>query len=122
MVGGDLGTDRDHPVVADAEFGKLPLGLNLGDREPPALGLAHVLDLADARPELESDIAVLVLGAVRDHLALRKAQHRDRHMLAGLGKEAGHPDFLGNHPGAHGAVLLSPLPAQSLISTSTPAA
>src|SRR5207249_8615572 len=45
MIGRDLRADRNQAVVADAEFGDLALGLDLGDHETPALGLAHVLHL-----------------------------------------------------------------------------
>ena len=98
MISAPTGISR---VVADAEFGDLALGLDLGDREAAALGLAHVLHLAGAGAELQRDVAVLVLAAVRDDLALRKAEHRDRHVLAGLGEEAGHSDLLCDHSGAH---------------------
>src|ERR1700728_131046 len=33
MIGRDLGADRDQPVVVDAKFGELALGLDLGDGE-----------------------------------------------------------------------------------------
>ena len=101
MIGGDLGADRDQRIVADAELGELALGLDLGDGEAAALGLAHVLDLAGAGTELERDVAVLLLAAMRDDLALRKTQHGDGHMLAGLGEEAGHSHLLCDHTGAH---------------------
>jgi hypothetical protein len=48
-------------------------------------------------PELQGDVAILVLGAVSDDLALRKAQHRHRHVLAGIGENPGHSDLLCNH-------------------------
>ena len=101
MVGGDLGADRDHGVVADAELRELALRLDLGLGEMAALGLAHVAGAARAGAELQRHIAVLVLGAVADDLALRQAQHRDRHMLTGLGEDPGHADLLCDHSGAH---------------------
>src|SRR5262245_21395330 len=115
VVGHDLGADRDQRVLADPELGDLAFGLDLGHREVSALRLGHVLDLARARAELQCDIAVLVLGAMRDHLALGQPQHRDRHVLTGLGEQAGHPHLLCNHPGTHGSsVLLEPKAALEL--------
>src|SRR5258705_150400 len=101
VIGRDLGADRNQLLLLDAEFGDLALGLDLGDRKMAALGLADIVDLARARAELNGDIAVLVLGAVRDDLAIGQAQHRHRHMLAGIGKDSGHPDLLCDHPGTH---------------------
>ena len=101
MVGGDLGADRNERVLVDAELGELALGLDLGDGEIAALGLGGALGLADAGAELQRDVAVLVFGAVTDDLAIAEAQHRHRHMLAGLGEEARHPDFLCDHSGTH---------------------
>src|SRR6266542_1418366 len=101
MIGGDLGADRDQALLADAEFGELALGLDLGDREMPALGLAHVLDLAAAGSELERDVSALLLGTVRDDLAVRKPEHRDRDVLAGLGEHPGHSHLLCDHSGTH---------------------
>ena len=102
MIGGDLGADRDEAVVVDPELGKLALGLDLGDREMAALGLGHVLRLAGAGAELQRAVAVLVLGAVGDDLAIGKPQHRHRHMLAAVREHAGHPDLLCDHTGTHG--------------------
>src|SRR5262247_2977458 len=82
MVGRDLGADRDQRIVADAELGDLALGLHLGNGKVPALRLRDVLDLARAGAELQRDVAVLVLGAMRDHLALGQPENRDRHVFA----------------------------------------
>jgi hypothetical protein len=101
MIGGDLGADRNEAVVVDAEFGELALGLDLGDGEVATVGLGRALYLAHARAELERNITVLLFGAVTDDLAIAKPQHRHRHMLAGLGEEAGHANFLREHPGTH---------------------
>ena len=101
MVGRDLGADRNERVVVDAEFGELALGLDLGDGEMAAVGLGRALHLAHAGAELQRHVAVLLFGAMADDLAIAQAQHRDRHMLAGLGEEAGHSDFLCEHPGTH---------------------
>ena len=101
MIGGDLGADRDQRVFGDAEFGELALGLDIGLAEIAAVGLAHIVGAARARAELQRDIAVLVLGAMGDHLALRKAQHRHRHVLTGFGEHPGHSDLLRDHSRTH---------------------
>ena len=101
MVGRDLGADRNQRVVVDAEFGELALGLDLGDREVAAIGLGRALHLAHAGAELQRHVAVLFLGAMTHDLAIAEPQHRHRHMLAGLGEETRHPDFLCEHPGTH---------------------
>src|SRR5579862_4564195 len=119
MIRRDLGADRNQPVVIDAELGELALGLDLGDGEMAAVGAVGALHLAQAGAELERDVAVLVLGAVTDNLAIAETQHRDRHVLAGLGEETRHSDLLRQHSGTH---CLFPSRLYSLISTSTPAA
>ena len=101
MIRRDLGADRNERIVIDAEFGELALGLDLGDGEMAAIGLGRRLHLAGAGAELQRDIAVLFLGAVADDLAIGKPQHRHRHMLAGLGEQPRHPDFLRQYPGTH---------------------
>src|ERR1700722_15290085 len=101
MIRRDLGADRDQPVVVDAELGELALGLDLGDREVAAVRLGGALHLALAGAELQRDVAVLVLGAMGDDLAIAEAEHRHRHMLTGLGEEARHPDLLCEHSGTH---------------------
>src|SRR6516165_6820639 len=101
VVGSDLGADRNERIGIDAEFGKLTLGLDLGDREIAAIGLGRPLHFAHAGAELQRHVAVLLFGAMTDDLTIAEPQHRHRHMLAGLGEEAGHPDFLCEHPGTH---------------------
>src|SRR5215472_14381304 len=64
MIGSDLGPDRDQLLVAHPKLGQLALGLDLGGREMPALGLADVVDLARPRTELERHVAILLLGAM----------------------------------------------------------
>src|SRR5215472_605251 len=122
VVRRDLGADRDQRVVAHAKLGELALGLDLGDGEVAALGLRHVVDLAGAGAELERDVAVLLLGAMTEHLALGEAQHRDGHMLAGLGEDPRHPQLLCDHSRTHRNFPWLAACPQSLISTSTPAA
>ncbi len=122
MVSRDLGADRDQVAFVHAELGKLALGLDLGHREMAAIGLGQVLRLAGAGAELQRHVAVLVLRAVGDDLAIGKPQHRHRHMLASVCKDAGHTDLLCDHPGTHVRCPSWSRAAQSLISTSTPAA
>ena len=106
MVRRDLGADRNQAVLADAKLRDLALGFDLGDGEMPAFGLDHVLDLAGARAELQGDIAVLFMGAMRDDLTLAEPQHRDGHVRAGLGEDPRHPHLLCDHAGAHVIVLV----------------
>src|SRR5215510_4137151 len=101
MVGGDLSADRDQLFLLNAELGELALGLDLRGREIAAVGFVHVVALARARAKLNRHVAVLVLGAMRNHLAVGEAEHRHRHMLAAVGKDARHPDLLCDDPGAH---------------------
>src|SRR3546814_14954857 len=64
------------------------LGLDLGDGEVAAHRLGHVLDLRQTRAELHRVIAVLVLGALRDHLKAVELQHRDRHVTPVVREDA----------------------------------
>src|SRR5262245_44237981 len=43
VIGGDLGTNRDQLLFVDAELGQLALGLDLGDGEVAAQGLAEIV-------------------------------------------------------------------------------
>src|ERR1700722_12128744 len=101
VVSGDLSADRNNRIGVDAKFSKLALGLDLGDREIAAVGLGGALHFAHTGAKLERDIAILLFGAVRDDLTIAEPQHRHRHVLASLGEEAGHPDFLCQHSGTH---------------------
>src|SRR6476660_7803052 len=78
VIGGDFRTNRDQFVFLDAKLGELALRLHLRNGKMPALSLADVADLARARTKLDSDVAVLVLGAVADDLAIAKPKHRHR--------------------------------------------
>src|SRR6266480_3833354 len=145
MVGLNFGADRDQRVFRHAELGHLALGLDLGDRELAALRLRQISRLAGARTELQRNVTVLLGRAVTQHLAIAQLQHGHRDMFAGLRKDPRHPDLLCDHSGAHRRASCSfcpeglanlpsehgpvrkPVPtfqvsAQSLISTSTPAA
>jgi hypothetical protein len=66
-----------------------------------ALGLAKIVRLACAGAELQRHVAILVLGPMRDHLAVGQPQHRHRHVIAGIGEDARHPDLLCDHSGTH---------------------
>src|SRR6185437_6113110 len=101
MVGLDFRADRNQRVLGDAEFRDLALRLDLGDGELASLGLRHVDRLAASRAELQRDIAVLVLGAVAQHLAVAQLQHGHGDMFAGLREDPRHPDLLCDHSGAH---------------------
>src|SRR5262245_622427 len=101
MIGGDLGADRNELLFADPELGHLALGLDPREREVAALGLADGVGLARAGAELDGNVTVLLLGTVRDHLAVGELQHRHRHVLAAIGKDARHPDLLCDDPGTH---------------------
>src|SRR5262249_18088147 len=122
VIGGELGTDRDEiALLPPPERGELALGLDLGDGEMAAIRLGQVLRPARAGAELQRHVAVLVLGAVGDDLAIGEAQHGDRHVLAAVRKDARHSDLLCDHPGTHAWRPVS-LAAPSLRSTSAPAA
>ena len=94
MIGGDFRPDRNQLVLGDAELGELHLRLDVGDGEARALRLRHVLDLGAADAELQRGIAVLVHGAMGDDLAALDLEHRDRHVIARIGEDAGHSHFL----------------------------
>jgi hypothetical protein len=97
VVGGDLFADLDHILGGDAELGYLALRLNFRLGEMAAQRLRRALRLAAAHAELHGRIPVRLLGALGYHLAIVHAQHGDRHVLAGLRIDAGHPHLLCNH-------------------------
>src|SRR5262245_12326911 len=101
VIGRDLRADRDQIRLRDAKFGKLALGLDLGDGEMTALRLGQGLGLARSGAELERHVAILVLGTMGDDLTIGQPQHRHRHVLTAVGKDAGHSDLLCDHPGTH---------------------
>ena len=101
MIGRDFGADRDQGIFGHAEFGELAPGFHVLLAEIAAIGLAHIVGAARARAELQRHIAILVFGAVSDHLALRKTQHRDRHVLTGFGEHPCHSDLLRNYARTH---------------------
>ena len=74
----------------------LLLRLDLGDGEAAALGGRDVLHLGLADAELQRGVAVLVLRAMGDDLALVDLQDGDRDVLARVREDAGHADLLCN--------------------------
>src|ERR1700722_5812655 len=94
VVGGDLRSDWNHLVLGDAELRQAHLRLDMGDGEAAALGLRHILHFGLADAELERGIAVLFLGAMRDHLAALDLENRNRHVIARVGEDAGHAQLL----------------------------
>src|SRR5215510_12962928 len=113
MIGSDLGTDRDQVAFLDAKLGELTLGLDLGDGEVATVRLGQVLRLTGAGAQLHRHVAVLVLGAVGDDLAIGKPQHRHRHVLAAVREDARHPILLCDHPGTHVRILIFLVPPGS---------
>ncbi len=67
---------------------------NVGGGKMAAQRLRRVLRLAHADAELDSRVAVLLRGPLRDDLAIVHAENRDGHMLAGFRVDPGHPQFL----------------------------
>ena len=63
--------------------------------------LAPFLGLLGTGTELEGDVAVLVLGALRDDLTAFEAEHGHRYVCASFIEEAGHTEFLGKYAGSH---------------------
>src|SRR3984957_3036398 len=94
VVGGDLRSDRDHLVLFDAELGEPHLRLDMGDGEAAPLGLRHVLHLGLADAKLKRGIAVLFLGAMRDHLAALDLENGDGHVVPCVREDAGHAQLL----------------------------
>jgi hypothetical protein len=94
MVSGDLGAHLDQIVGAHAELCEFPLGLDIGNGESSARRARQPLHLGPAGAELNRCVAVLLLGALADNLAIVEAQHRHRDVLAGIGEDPGHADLL----------------------------
>ena len=101
VIGGELGADINHVFRRHAKLGQTALRLNLGARKMPARGFGGAFDLGKTGTQLNGSVAVLVFGALGHNLTAVKLQYRHRHMLAGLGKQAGHPHFLNNQSGTH---------------------
>ena len=88
-------------VLGDAELGELRLRLDFRGGEVAALRLGHVLDLGGADPELQRGVAVLLLRALRDDLAIVDAQHRHRDVVALVGEDPAHAELLRDQTGSH---------------------
>jgi len=102
MLSADGRTDRHEAIgVFDAEFSDTLFQADIGLGEMFTLRLGNVLLLGFARAELNREIAIAVSGAVRYHLAIFQRENGHRHMPSILLEEAGHPDFLCDHAGAH---------------------
>ena len=101
MIGRDFGADIKERILGDTEFDQTSLGLNLGLGELAALRLGHILDLGDARAELNSDIAIPIGFLARHDLVAFKGQNRNRYVPSVLLEQTGHPDFLSDHACAH---------------------
>src|SRR5690606_29577435 len=86
-----------------------------------AHGLGHVLRLGPADADLHGGVAVLVRAARGHDLAVAHAQHAHGHVAAVGVEHARHAELLGQDSGTH-PLAPSSAPAQTLISTSTPAA
>ncbi len=110
MRRGDLGADLNERILGDAELGELRLRLDLGFRKMAALRFCHILDLGGPDAELQRGVAVTLLGAVGDHLAVVDAQHRDGDVVALVGEDTAHAELLRDQTGAHHA---SPSPRPS---------
>src|SRR6476620_42036 len=101
MIGSDFRADRDQVALLHPELRELAFRLDLGRGEMATRRLGQVLGLAHAGAQLQRHVTILLFRAVGDDLTIGKPQHRDRHMLAGLGKYASHPHFLRDYPGTH---------------------
>ena len=93
----------EHGVVADAEFGRLALRLDLRLGEMAALGAGDILDLGVRDAELQRRIAVLVGGPHGDNLTVVHLEDRDRDVLAGRVEDPRHSQLLSYQSSAHHA-------------------
>src|SRR5579859_7531934 len=73
----------------------------LGSTFAAAHWLCYVLDLGATNAELQRDVAVAILGAVGDNLAIIDTQHRYRHMAAIVGEDAAHAELFRDEAGTH---------------------
>ena len=101
MVSGDFRAHVDEVFLGDPEFDQAVLWLDLTLGEVSAHGLGGILGLLGTGTELEGDVAVLVLGALRDDLTAFEAEHGHRYVCASFIEEAGHTEFLGKYAGSH---------------------
>src|SRR5580704_11646304 len=101
MIRRDLYTNRNEIGLIDPKFSEFALRLDLGHSKVAAVRTIGALHLAQAGAELQRNVAVLVLGARADNLAIAEAQHRHRHMFASFGEEPHHTDLLRQHSRTH---------------------
>ena len=102
VIGADVRADREQcSRIVDAELGDLGLQRHLGLGEMLALRLGNVLLLCLAGAELDRDIAVGLIGAVRHDLAIFQRQHGHGNVTAVFLEQAGHAHFPGDHAGSH---------------------
>ena len=107
MRGGELGTDFQKVLLGDPEFRQLPLRLNLRLGEVAALSLGDVLHLGLAHTELNGVVAVRLVGAHGNDLAVIDLEHGHRDVVAVGGEDAGHAHLLGEETGTHGCLSSS---------------
>ena len=99
VVGGDLGADRRSASSSlTRNSATLRFGSTLAMAKWPRSALVMFFALRGAGAELQGDVAVLLLGALGDHLAVVELQHGHRHVRAGFGEDAGHPELLAITP------------------------
>jgi len=105
MPRGDLGANRDKRVLGNAELRQFRLRLDFCGGEVAALRLGHILDLGGADAELQCDVPVPLLRALRDDLTVIDAQHCDRDMVALVGKNPAHAELPRDQTGSHSGTL-----------------
>ncbi|GLV22596.1 hypothetical protein TomMM35A_24430 [Sphingobium sp. TomMM35A] len=101
MIGCDLGADIEERILGDTEFDQTRLRLHFRLREMATLRLGDILDLRDARTELNRDITVTIDFLASHDLIALKGQNRNGNMTSVLLEQTGHPDFLSDHACAH---------------------
>jgi hypothetical protein len=101
VISRDLGADIEERILGDAEFDQARLGLHFRLGEMAALRLGDILDLRDARAELNGDITVTINFFAGHDLIALKGKNRNRHMPSVLLEQTGHPDFFSDHACAH---------------------
>src|SRR3546814_7701605 len=97
MIGRDLGADIEERILGDAEFDQARLRLHFRLGEVAALRLGDILDLRDARAELNRDITVTLDFLAGHDLIALKGQNRNRNMTSVFLEQTGHPDLLSDH-------------------------
>src|SRR3546814_13679826 len=83
MIGRDLGADIEERILGDAEFDQARLRLHFRLGEVAALRLGDILDLRDARAELNRDITVTLDFLAGHDLIALKSQNRSEERRVG---------------------------------------